>query len=293
MLTSLTIKNYTLIENLNVDFSSGFSVITGETGAGKSMLLGALGLVLGKRADLSSLKNEEEKCVIEAVFSIEKYGLKAFFEAQDLDFENETIIRREILPSGKSRAFVNDSPVTLQQLDELGNQLMDIHSQHQTRELSEEKYQFEVLDILAQNEDLLLEYSKKLSEYKKNKKALEQAQAKLSESEREQEYNLFVYNELNEANLKENEQQELETEYEKLNNTEVIKEVLSKTLNLSDNEMSGIVQNLNEIKSDFSKIASFSPSYNEISERISSVQIEFSDIRSEERRVGKVSRSLW
>lgn len=281
MLTSLSIRNYTLIENLNVDFSEGFSVITGETGAGKSMLLGALGLVLGKRADLSSLKNEDEKCIIEAIFSVEKYGLKVFFEENDLDFENETIIRREILPSGKSRAFVNDSPVTLQQLDELGNQLMDIHSQHQTRELSEEKYQFEVLDILAQNEDLLLEYSKKLSEYKKNKKALEQAQAKLSESEREQEYNLFVYNELNEANLKENEQQELETEYEKLNNTELIKEVLSKTLNLSDNEIGGIIQNLNEIKSDFYKIASFSDAYKEISERISSVQIEFSDILQE------------
>ncbi len=290
MLTSLSIKNYTLIENLNVDFSSGFSVITGETGAGKSMLLGALGLVLGKRADLSSLKNEEEKCVIEAVFSVEKYGLKAFFEESDLDFENETIIRREILPSGKSRAFVNDSPVTLQQLDELGNQLMDIHSQHQTRELSEEKYQFEVLDILADNEALLLEYSQKLSEYKKNKKTLEQAQSKLSESLKEQEYNLFVFTELNQANLKENEQQELETEYEKLNNIETIKEVLSKALHLSDNEMGGVLQNLNEIKSDFSKIASFSASYNEISERITSVQIEYSDILQE---VNRLSESVF
>lgn len=290
MLTSLTIKNYTLIENLNVDFSSGFSVITGETGAGKSMLLGALGLVLGKRADLSSLKNEDEKCVIEAVFSIEKYGLKAFFEAQDLDFENETIIRREILPSGKSRAFVNDSPVTLQQLDELGNQLMDIHSQHQTRELSEEKYQFEVLDILAENEDLLTEYSQKLSQYKKNKKALEQAQSKLSESLKEQEYNLFVFNELNDANLKENEQEELEVEYEKLNNTEVIKEVLSKTLNLSDNEIGGILQSLNEIKSDFSKISGFSGAYKEIADRIISLQIEFSDIFQE---VNSLSESVF
>lgn len=290
MLTSLSIKNYTLIENLNVDFSSGFSVITGETGAGKSMLLGALGLVLGKRADLSSLKNEDEKCVIEAVFSVEKYGLKAFFEESDLDFENETIIRREILPSGKSRAFVNDSPVTLQQLDELGNQLMDIHSQHQTRELSEEKYQFEVLDILADNEALLSEYSHQLSAYKKNKKTLEQAQQQLSESLKEQEYNLFVFNELNQANLKENEQQELETEYEKLNNIESIKEVLSKTLQLSDNEMGGILQNLNEIKSDFSKIAGFSGSYNEISERITSVQIEFSDILQE---VNRLSESIF
>jgi len=290
MLTSLSIKNYTLIENLNVDFSNGFSVITGETGAGTSMLLGALGLVLGKRADLSSPKNEDEKCVIEVVFSVEKYGLKAFFEESDLDFENETIIRREILPSGKSRAFVNDSPVTLQQLDELGNQLMDIHSQHQTRELSEEKYQFEVLDILADNEALLSEYSHQLSAYKKNKKTLEQAQQQLSESLKEQEYNLFVFNELNQANLKENEQQELETEYEKLNNIESIKEVLSKTLQLSDNEMGGILQNLNEIKSDFSKIAGFSGFYNEISERITSVQIEFSDILQE---VNRLSESVF
>lgn len=290
MLTSLSIKNYTLIENLNIHFSGGFSVITGETGAGKSMLLGALGLVLGKRADLSSLKNEEEKCVIEVVFSVEKYGLKAFFEENDLDFESETIIRREILPSGKSRAFVNDSPVNLQQLEELGNVLMDIHSQHQTRELSEEKYQFEVLDILAENESLLLEYSQKLSEYKKNKKALEQAQTKLSESLKEQEYNLFVFNELNEANLKPNEQLELEKEYEQLNNVEAIKEVLSKTINLSDNEVGGILQNLNEIKYSFSKIAELSANYKDISERINSVQIEYSDILEE---VNNLSESVF
>jgi len=290
MLTSLLIKNYTLIENLNIDFSSGFSVITGETGAGKSMLLGALGLVLGKRADLSTLKNKEEKCIIEAVYSIEKYGLQPFFEENDLDFENQTIIRREILPSGKSRAFVNDSPVTLQQLEVLGNQLMDIHSQHQTRELSEEKYQFEVLDILAENGDLLHEYTQKLSEYKKNKKTLEQAQAKLAESLKEQEYNLFVFNELNMANLKENEQQELENEYEKLSNIEQIKEVFAKTINLSDNEISGILQNLNEIKSDFAKISGFSEAYKELWERITSVQIEFSDILQE---VNKLSEAVF
>jgi len=290
MLTSLSIKNYTLIENLNIDFSSGFSVITGETGAGKSMLLGALGLVLGKRADLSSLKNQEEKCVIEAVFSVDKYGLKSFFEVTDLDYEPETIIRREILPTGKSRAFVNDSPVTLQQLEELGSLLMDIHSQHQTRELSEEKYQFEVLDILAQNETVLEPYQQKLSEYKKNKKTLEQAQQKLAESLKEQEYNLFVYNELNDAQLKENEQAELEAEYERLNNTETIKEVLSKAINLSDNEISGILQNLNQIKYDFSKISGLSDKYREISERITSIQIEFSDILQE---INNLSESVF
>ncbi len=290
MLTSLSIKNYTLIENLNIDFSSGFSVITGETGAGKSMLLGALGLVLGKRADLSSLKNQEEKCVIEAVFSVDKYGLKSFFEATDLDYEPETIIRREILPTGKSRAFVNDSPVTLQQLEEIGALLMDIHSQHQTRELSEEKYQFEVLDILGQNETVLEQYQQKLSEYKKNKKSLEQAQQKLAESLKEQEYNLFVYNELNDAQLKENEQTELEAEYERLNNTETIKEVLSKAINLSDNEISGILQNLNQMKYDFSKISGLSDKYREISERITSIQIEFSDILQE---INNLSESVF
>jgi len=285
MLISLSIKNYTLIESLNIDFSSDFSVITGETGAGKSMLLGALGLILGKRADLSSLKNKDEKCVIETIFSIEKYNLKSFFEQIDLDFEKQTIIRREILPSGKSRAFINDSPATLQQLEELGNQLMDIHSQHQTRELSEEKYQFEVFDILGKNQDLLSEYSQKLFEYRKNKKTLEQVQNQLSVSLKERDFNLFMFNELDQAKLKENEQQELETEHQKLNNIEAIKEVLSQTINLSDNETGGILQNLNEIKSSFSKIATLSRSYNDLLERITSIQIEYSDILEEVSRL--------
>jgi DNA repair protein RecN (Recombination protein N) len=216
--------------------------------------------------------------------------LKSFFEATDLDYEPETIIRREILPTGKSRAFVNDSPVTLQQLEELGALLMDIHSQHQTRELSEEKYQFEVLDILGQNETVLEQYQHKNTEYKKNKKTLEQAQQKLAESLKEQEYNLFVYNELNDAQLKENEQAELEAEYERLNNTETIKEVLSKAINLSDNEISGILQNLNQMKYDFSKISNLSDKYREISERITSIQIEFSDILQE---INNLSESVF
>jgi len=290
MLTSLSIKNYTLIENLNIDFSGDFSVITGETGAGKSMLLGALGLVLGKRADLNSLKNKEEKCIIEAVFSIEKYGLRSFFEQNNLDFENQTILRREILSSGKSRAFINDSPVTLQQLDDLGNQLMDIHSQNQTRELSEEKYQLEIFDILGKNRDILAEYSKKLAEYKNNRKILEQTQNKLKKSLKERDFDLFVFNELDQVNLIENEQQELEIEYEKLNNIETIKDVLSQTINLSENEIGGVLQNLNEIKSSFSKIATLSSSYNDILERITSLQIEYSDILEE---VSRLSESIF
>ena len=165
MITSLSIENFALIEKLNIDFSNGFSIITGETGAGKSILLGALGLVLGKRADLSSLKNKEEKCIVEANFAIGKYNLIPFFESNDLDYEEETIIRREILPSGKSRAFINDSPVNLQQLQELSQYLIDVHSQHQTLELSEEEYQFKILDSIATNQDLLLEFQSLLKIY--------------------------------------------------------------------------------------------------------------------------------
>ena len=151
MLLSLSIKNYALIESLETDFSNQFSVITGETGAGKSILLGALGLVLGNRADLTSLKDKEQKCIIEAQFAISNYNLQSFFDENDMDYEDKTIIRREILPSGKSRAFVNDSPVNLQELQELGAMLLDIHSQHQTRELTEENYQIDILDAVANN----------------------------------------------------------------------------------------------------------------------------------------------
>ena len=166
MLTSLTIKNFALIEQLEMNFSDRLSIITGETGAGKSILLGALGLVLGKRADLTSLKDKEQKCVVEAHFQIDTYALQDFFTANDLDYEAVTIIRREILPSGKSRAFINDSPVNLNELVELGDFLIDIHSQHQTRELTNEEYQTEILDAFASNQTLLTNYKQHLSKYK-------------------------------------------------------------------------------------------------------------------------------
>ncbi|HUH51035.1 MAG TPA: DNA repair protein RecN [Flavobacterium sp.] len=281
MLISLSIKNYTLIEHLNIDFSSGFSVITGETGAGKSMLLGALGLVLGKRADLSSLKNPDEKCIIEVVFAVEKYQLKEFFAQIDLDYEDQSIIRREILPSGKSRAFVNDSPVTLQQLDELGSRLMDIHSQHQTQELSEDTYQFEILDILAANRPLLTEYAEHLKSYKAHKKALEQALKKREEALKEQEYDMYILEELAQAKLKKGEQEQLEETYEQLSNVETIKEALSNAVHLSDNEVSGVYQQLTQMKALLAKIASFSPTYTEVHDRIESLQIEAADVLQE------------
>ena len=166
MLTTLSIKNYALIDQLQVNFTNGLTIITGETGAGKSILLGGLSLILGKRADLSSVKNQSEKCVIEATFDIANYNLKPLFKAEDLDYEPLTIIRREILPSGKSRAFINDTPVNLDSLQILGEHLLDIHSQHQTLQLTNDDFQFQVIDALAENGNLLQGYSSNLSEFK-------------------------------------------------------------------------------------------------------------------------------
>jgi len=281
MITSLSIKNYALIEKLTIDFSRGFSIITGETGAGKSIILGAIGLVLGKRADLTSLKNKEEKCVIEAHFEISKYNLKEFFETNDLDYEDETIIRREILPSGKSRAFINDSPVNLQELQDLSLFLIDIHSQQQTQELSDEGVQFRIIDAIANNFDTIQSYQKVLKSYKSDKSKLNALLKKQSDSGKEQEYNTFLLNELVTAKLKSGEQEELEADYEKLNNVEIIKEAIDKSLVIANEEQFGVFHNLNEIKTSLQKIALFSPEYQNIFERITSLAIEFDDVSRE------------
>jgi DNA repair protein RecN (Recombination protein N) len=281
MITSLSIKNYALIEKLAIDFSKGFSIITGETGAGKSIILGAIGLVLGKRADLTSLKNKEEKCIIEAHFEISKYNLKEFFEANDLDYEDETIIRREILPSGKSRAFINDSPVNLQELQDLSLFLIDIHSQQQTQELSDENVQFKIIDAIANNSDTILEYQKLLKVYKSDKSKLNALLKKQSDSGKEQEYNTFLLNELVSAKLKSGEQEELEADYEKLNNVEIIKESVDKSLVIANEEQFGVFHNLNEIKASLQKIIAFSPEYQNLFERVTSVAIEFDDVSKE------------
>ncbi len=281
MITSLSIKNYALIEKLSIDFSKGFSIITGETGAGKSIILGALGLVLGKRADLTSLKNKEEKCVIEAHFAISKYNLRPFFEANDLDYEDETIIRREILPSGKSRAFINDSPVNLQELQELSFYLIDIHSQHQTQELSEEQFQFEIIDAIATNQENILEYQTLLKSYKSDKSKLNSLQKRLTESQKEKDYNTFLLDELIAAHLKSGEQEILEADFEQLNNVEIIKESIDKSLAVANEEQIGVLHNLKEIKVSLQKIASFSPEYLSLLERVTSLTIEFDDISVE------------
>ncbi|MBC7748304.1 MAG: DNA repair protein RecN [Methylotenera sp.] len=281
MITSLSIKNYALIEKLTIDFSKGFSTITGETGAGKSIILGALGLVLGKRADLTSLKNKEEKCIIEAHFEISKYNLLPFFEANDLDYENETIIRREILPSGKSRAFINDSPVNLQELQELSLFLIDIHSQQQTQELSEENVQFNIIDAIAGNKEAILEYQVLLKNYKADKSKLNALLKTQTESKKEQEYNTFLLDELVAAHLKSGEQETLEADFEKLNNVEIIKESIDKALAIANDEQIGVMNNLKGIKVALQKIAPFSADYQSLLDRIASVTIEFDDISEE------------
>ncbi|WP_348812682.1 DNA repair protein RecN [Flavobacterium maritimum] len=281
MITSLSIKNYALIEKLTIDFSKGFSIITGETGAGKSIILGALGLVLGKRADLTSLKNKEEKCVIEAHFEISKYNLLPFFEANDLDYEDETIIRREILPSGKSRAFINDSPVNLQELQELSLFLIDIHSQQQTQELSDENVQFKIIDAIANNQEEITAYQALLKSYKADKTLLNSLLKKQGDATKEQEYNTFLLEELVAAKLKSGEQEVLEADFEKLNNVEIIKESIDKSLAIANEEQIGVLDNLKEIKIALQKIAPFSTEYHSLFERITSVTIEVDDIANE------------
>ena len=281
MLLSLSIKNYALIESLETDFSNQFSVITGETGAGKSILLGALGLVLGNRADLTSLKDKEQKCIIEAQFSISNYNLQSFFDENDMDYEDKTIIRREILPSGKSRAFVNDSPVNLQELQELGAMLLDIHSQHQTRELTEENYQIDILDAVANNGSLVSSYKNALSDFKATQKELKQLVAEKEALVKEYEYNSYLLNELLAANLVNGEQEDLEQELEQLSNVEFIKENLERISAIANEEQVGALMNLKEIKISLQKIATFSNLYSQLQERLTSSLLEIEDIISE------------
>ena len=281
MLASISIKNYALINELHIDFSSGLSIITGETGAGKSILLGALGLVLGNRADSSTLKNTTRKCIVEAILSVEKYNLQDFFETEDIDYEINTIIRREILPSGKSRAFVNDTPVTLSVLTALRSKLIDIHSQHQTLQVSDQQFQFQLLDAFANNESKLASYQRGLTQYTSEKKKLEEILQAQREANLQYDYISHLYNELLEANLVEDEQEVLEEKLEKINNVEEIKQNLSEALQLTTDDTIGIQNLLYSLENKLTKIAPYSKEYQELSERISSVKIELDDIVSE------------
>ena len=278
MLSSISINNYALINHLHIDFSSGLSIITGETGAGKSILLGALGLVLGNRADLSALKDSSKKCVVEAKLTIGTYALQSFFENADLDYEQDTIIRREILPSGKSRAFVNDTPVILSVLNSLKVKLMDVHSQHQTSELSDVNFQFTMIDALSKNQTKIGSYKRGLKQLNTLKKELLQIEETQREANQQYDYNLHLFEELEAANLVANEQATLETSLEKLNNIEEIQLHLSEALTLTTNDEIGIQSLLASVESKLQKVAPFSEEYEAISVRISSLKIELDDL---------------
>ncbi len=278
MLRGLSIKNFALIEQLQVSFDTGLITITGETGAGKSLLLGALGLLLGKRADLSSVKDSSQKCTVEGIFNIKQYHLTPFFKEEALDYEDETIIRREILPSGKSRAFINDTPVTLQSLTALGSKLIDIHSQHQTLEVTTNDFQFEVLDALADADREIESYKRGLQLLKEKEKEIHILIANQEEFTKEYDYNAFLLKELEEAKLKPGELQEIEERYEQLNNIEEIQERLSGSIGIVAAEEIGVSDQLNTIKTNLAKIESYSGALKELSERIQSIYIELDDI---------------
>ncbi|MFT5217188.1 MAG: DNA repair protein RecN (Recombination protein N) [Glaciecola sp.] len=281
MLTKLTIQNYALIENLQVSFSNGLSIITGETGAGKSILLGGLSLILGKRADLTVINETSKKCVVEATFDIANYDLKDLFKQQDLDYESETIIRREILPSGKSRAFVNDSPVNLNVLSVLGEHLIDVHSQHQTLELTNNDFQFDVLDALAKNHNTLSDYKICLSEYKTTFKDLDALLKRKSEAVKEHDYNSFLLNELLEAQLEIVDIEALEEEQATLSNVEFVTEELNLSNQFLSDDQIGVLQSLSSLKTSFHKLSGISKTYEDLYNRIVSSYIELDDLQTE------------
>lgn len=281
MLTALSIKNYALIDDLKVDFPEGFIIITGETGSGKSIMLDALSLILGKRADMSALRNKEEKCIIEAEFSLQNYEFQPLFQELDIDYDPQTIIRREILPSGKSRAFVNDVPATLEVLSRLGQVLVDIHSQHQTLALSDTSFQFAIIDAMANNKSLSTEYVQLHQLLKKEQKKLEELIEFQKNAKKEYDYNLHQLKELKSATLEEGILEELEESYEEASNIEDIKENVSESLYLLNDENIGILNNLRELKRSFSSLTEYKQLYRDLYERIESAFLELEDLASE------------
>lgn len=281
MLTRLAIKNYVLIRELDINFSDGLSIITGETGAGKSILLGAMGLVLGERADAKTLFDKKGKCIIEAEFSISHYNLKDFFSQHDIDFESNTIIRREINSEGKSRAFVNDTPVNLSVLKELSSYLVDVHSQHQTLTLNTSAFQLNVLDITAGNQKQLNDYSNQFNEYKKLLKQLVELKTLESKSIAESEFLQFQFDELESAGLKQGEFEKIESELQLLNNTENIVLTLDSTSDILSDGETNVLSNITQAVTRLNGIARLHPSLEDILKRIQSCNIELKDISSE------------
>jgi DNA repair protein RecN (Recombination protein N) len=281
MLAHLIIKNYTLIEHLEFKPDAKLNTITGETGAGKSIMLGALGLLMGNRADIKALYDQESKCIIEGSFEISHYQLNELFKALDLDFENPCLIRREIAPNGKSRAFVNDTPVTLDVLKQLTERLLDVHSQHDSIVLGESDYQLNLLDVFAGNIELLKQYSTEYKTFRKAKKELEKLKTESENLKKEFEYNSFLLEELVVANIKENEQEESEEQLAVLENAVEVKLRLSQVSTLLNNPESSLITALLEATAQLNPIVKYSPAYAELKKRLQSVHVELTDIADE------------
>ncbi|WP_108823178.1 DNA repair protein RecN [Dysgonomonas sp. Marseille-P4361] len=285
MLKSLYIKNYALIDSLEIDFESGFSVITGETGAGKSIILGALSLILGQRADVKSVKQGESKCIIEGSFDISAYDLKSFCEDRGIEYDTDScILRREVLSSGKSRAFINDSPVGVNDLKELGSQLIDVHSQHQNLLLNDTRFQMQIVDALAGNKELLSKYKRAYSEYKEAEFRLEELKEYIAKSKEEEDYLRFQFEALQEASLREGEQEELEEELDLLNNSEEIKSNLYKIYNFLSEDDRGIVSALKESLNSANSLIRVFPKSEEMVSRLESAYLDMKDLSAEVER---------
>ena len=281
MLTNLKIKNFALIEALEASFTSGMTCITGETGAGKSILLGGLSLVLGKRADLSSLLDPSQKCIVEASFSIHQYGLAPLFELLDLDYDDETVLRREILPQGKSRAFVNDTPVTLSVLEQISLHLIDIHSQNDTSTLLENEYQFQVLDVLAKNKETLKDYQNTRIEYKGVQKEFLYLKRDSENAKASYELDDFLYQELLKLNLKEGLQEDLEGKHNALVHIDFLQSNLAEGIQLMENESIGLIDQLLKLRSLAYSLAQKSTQFSPLHERFSALFTEAEDLLSE------------
>ena len=282
MLRQLYIKNFTLIDTLDIELHPGFSVITGETGAGKSIILGAIGLLLGQRADSKSIKTGTDKCIIEAHFDLSRYGMEAFFEENEIEQDaTDTIVRRELTAAGKSRAFINDTPVSLSILKELGEQLIDVHSQHQNLLLQKQDFQLSVVDIIANDETELKAYKQAFAQYHQAVRQLEQLQNDIEQNRQNADFLQFQYNELNEARLVEDEQEELEQKSETMTHAEDIKSALYEADNALSADGTGIVTSLRSAVSALKGIAQVFPAASELAERMDTTYIELKDVAQE------------
>ena len=285
MIKSLQIQNYALIQDLEMSPSPRLNIITGETGAGKSIMLGAVGLLLGKRVDTKVLLDENQKCIVEGVFDISSYSLKKIFKAENLDYESECVIRREISPSSKSRAFINDTPTNLSTLKTIGEKLMDVHSQHESLQLGNNTYQLNALDTFASHPELITSYKEAFQTYSSAKKELNRLEAMALQSAEDADYKQFSLNELQEVQLDKLNQEEMESELEVLENAEDIKLKLSQTIHILDESEVAITQQLIESKLLINSIASFSKELEELSNRVESTSIEVADIAREMQRL--------